>query len=135
VRLATDDEVQAVVQARRGRGFELDPPRSYTYTEQLRPPASDEVYVVSQAFVEFADDEDARRWAGSEHHGYSLSVRRDVTVELLALAGEAAEDLVDLLPDMRIGGSGVTRWQLMSAPRRIELAPSLEARLAPLRRG
>ncbi|WP_170179244.1 hypothetical protein [Solirubrobacter pauli] len=35
---------------------------------------------------------------------------------------------------MGIAGLGVSRWQLMSAPRRIELSPDLEAALAPLRR-
>lgn len=46
------------------------------------------------------------------------------------------EDLIaDLLSDMRIAGLGVSRWALASAPRRIELTPDLEARLAPLRRG
>jgi hypothetical protein len=36
---------------------------------------------------------------------------------------------------MRIAGLGVSRWELMSAPRRIELEPELIERLAPLRRG
>jgi hypothetical protein len=135
LRLATDDEVQAVALARHGRAFDLEPPRSYRFTELSHSAADDEVYVVSQAFVEFTDGGAPQRWASYEHHGHAVSVRRDVTVELLNLAGETAEDLVELLADMRIGGLDVSRWRLMSAPRRVELAPGLEARLAPLRRG
>jgi hypothetical protein len=56
-------------------------------------------------------------------------------MNLLALAAETeADGLIDLLGDMGIAGLRVSRWGLMSAPRRIELAPELEARLAPLRR-
>lgn len=136
VRLAIDDELRALTRAQRGQDFDLEPPRSYTYGEQSDAPQND-VYVVSEAFVEFAaaGDDDAQRWVGSEHHGHALSGSRDVTLELLALAEQATEDLVDLLAEMRIAGLGVTRWQIMSAPRRIELAASLEDRLAPLRRG
>jgi hypothetical protein len=36
---------------------------------------------------------------------------------------------------MRIARMSVSRWEFVSAPRRYELAPELEARLAPLRRG
>jgi hypothetical protein len=36
---------------------------------------------------------------------------------------------------MRIAGLKVSRWALMSAPRRIELDAELEASIAPLRRG
>ncbi len=46
---------------------------------------------------------------------------------LLALVDEMTEDLFDLLADMRIAGLGVSRWELTSAPRRIELAAELQA--------
>jgi hypothetical protein len=138
IRLATEDEVEAVERARGGRDFRLDPERNYKYTEPPRPLAEDEVYVVSQAFVDLVDgDDDTERWVSYEHHGRQVTVVDDATLELLKLAEETAkEDLVeDLLSDMRIAGLGVSRWELMAAPRRIELAPELEARLAPLRRG
>jgi hypothetical protein len=135
LRLATEDEVEALKRARHGRGLRLEPSRSHTYVERPQPLATDEVYVVSQAFVEFTDGGGTERWVSYEHHGHIVSVLSDATMELLELAGDAAEDLVDLLADMRIAGLGVTRWELMSAPRRIELTSDLEARLAPLRRG
>jgi hypothetical protein len=56
-------------------------------------------------------------------------------MRLLALAEETApEGLIDLLGDMGIAGLGISRWQLMSGPHRVELAPDLETLLAPLRR-
>jgi hypothetical protein len=136
VRLADDQELRAIERARVTGEFELEPPRSHMYTE--RPPAgNDEVYVVSQAFVEFADGDDGvQRWVSYEHHGETVSTSRDATLELVRLAEEAAQDLIeDLLSDMRIAGLGVGRWEFLSAPRRYELSPELEARLAPLRRG
>lgn len=137
IRLASDDEVQAVERARYGRDLELVPSRSYRGGGLYGPVAKNEVLVVSQAFVEFADGANEERWGSYEHHGHRLSVVRDATLELLLLAEETGgEDLVeDLLSDMRIAELGVSRWELMSAPRRIELEPELEARLAPLRRG
>jgi hypothetical protein len=135
IRLATDEEVRAVERARRGREFELEPPRSYRFQEPEWPVTKSEVYVVSQAFVDFVDDNAEERWTSAEHHGHQLSVIDDATKELLALADEtAAEGLVDLLGDMGIAGLGVSRWTMMSAPRRIELALELEARLVPLHR-
>ena len=58
------------------------------------------------------------------------------TLEVLELAHDTTRDLVeDLMSDMRIEGLSVSRWEFVSAPRRFELAPELEARLVPLRRG
>lgn len=52
----------------------------------------------------------------------------------LALAEETApEGLIDLLGDMGVAGLGISRWQLMNAPHRVELAPDLKTVLAPLR--
>jgi hypothetical protein len=133
--LATDDEVEALKRAQHGRALRLEPTRSYRHVERPWPLGTNEVYVVSQAFVEFTDGGATQRWVSDEHHGHAVSVLRDATMDLLAIAGETADDLVDLLAEMRIAGLGVTRWELMSAPRRIELASDLEARLAPLRRG
>jgi len=48
---------------------------------------------------------------------------------------ERTEDLIDLLGDMRIAGPGVSRWELTTAPRRIEPAAEVQARPAPLLRG
>jgi hypothetical protein len=132
IRLATADEVDAAERARRGLGFELEPPRSFRGVAPERPPGEGEAYVVGQAFVEF----DEQRWTSAEHHGWHVPVANDATMELLELAEEVARDgLIDLLGDMRIAGLGVSRRELMSAPRRIDLAPELNARLAPLKRG
>ena len=133
LRLPDREELDAIKRARAGGQFDL--PRSHSYTEG--PPAGpDEVYVVSQAFVEFADDEGVHRWESYEHHGETLRTNRDVTLELVRMADDTAHDLVeDLFSDMRIARMSVSRWELVSAPRRYELASELEARLAPLRRG
>jgi hypothetical protein len=59
----------------------------------------------------------------------------DATMDLLHLAEEAIGDgLIDLLAGMGIAGLEISRWQLMSAPRRIDLSPELQSTLAPLRR-
>ena len=64
-----------------------------------------------------------------------MPLDRDATSELLEFADEVAQEgLIDLLGDMGIAGLDVSRWTLMSAPRRIELSPELESQLAPLRR-
>jgi len=135
VRLATHDEARAVESARRGREVELEPPRSYMFTVPDRPLADDEVYVVAEAFVEFSEDGKADRWTSYEHHGHVVPLDRDATLELLRAVDEASGDLIELLSDMRIADMAVSRWQIMSAPRRIELEPELERRIAPLRRG
>ena len=135
IRLATDDEARVVESMRRGRDVMFDPPRSSMFTGTGSPLADDELYVVGQAFVEFTDGGEAQRWTSYEHHGHAVPVSRDATMELLRVVEEASGDLIDLLSDMRIADLGVSRWQIMSAPRRIELAPDLERRLAPLRRG
>jgi len=135
VRSATDDEIAAMDRARSGDDHALEGFPSYHYTENDPAPAGF-VPVVTQAFVEFTRSGDVERWASFEHHGHSVPGDRDATLELLALVEEAVGDLrEDLFPDMRIDGLDVTRWEFNSAPRRLELAPELEARLAPLRRG
>src|SRR4051812_28789229 len=48
------------------------------------------------------------------------------------LPAEANDVFAD--PDVGIAGLGISRWQLMSGPHRVELAPDLETLLAPLRR-
>jgi hypothetical protein len=135
LRLASDDEARAVAAARHGRQFELTPARSCVFGVPERPPADDDVLVVSQAFVERAGNDGDDRWVSFEHHGHVVPTGRDATLELLRIADDAVGDLVDILSDMRIAGLPVSRWELMSAPRRIELDPGLAARLAPLRRG
>lgn len=135
VRLATEDEVRAVEKARHGHEFALAPSRSHRLAVPVRPLADGEVLVVSQAFVEFSRGSSLERWADCEHHGHAVPTNRDATLELLRLADETAEDLVDILSDLRIAGLGVSRWEIMSARRRVELDPRLAARLVPLRRG
>ena len=118
IRLATEDEVEAVEGARSGRDFDLETARSYKYVEPARPLGDDEVHVVSQVFVELVDGDSTDRWVSYEHHGRHVSVRDDATLELLKLAENTiVEDLVeDLLSDIRIAGLGVSRRALMSAP-------------------
>jgi hypothetical protein len=106
IRLATDDEVEAVEYARRGREFELRPSRSHFYVQPDRPLDEGELYVVSQAFVEFADGTD-ERWVSFEHHGHRVSVVDDATLDLLKLAQDTA---VEDFADLRIAGLAVSRW-------------------------
>ena len=137
IRLATQAEVRAMQRARHGRPVELEPVGSYRYAEPDRPAASGEAYVVSQAFVELAQDDGTnQRWGGYQRFGERVSLVEDATLDLVKLAREAwDEDFGDLLAEMRIHELGTSRWELLSAPRRIEITPDLEARLAPLRRG
>jgi hypothetical protein len=133
LRAATDEEAAAAAAARRGKDYELTPARSFEMRAPEPPPGPDDVLVVAQAFAELSDGSD--RWTSIEHHGHAVPGDRDATLELLRLADDVADDLTDLLAELRIHGLGITRWALFSAPRRIELAPDLAARLAPLRRG
>ena len=76
-----------------------------------------------------------QRWVSYEHHRLQIRTHQDATIPLLELARETAlEGLIDLLGDMGIAGLGISRWHLMSAPHRVELAADLQAALAPLRR-
>jgi hypothetical protein len=135
MRLASEAEAHAVMQARRGFGFDLEPPRSFQYIESDPVFADDAVVVVSQTFVDFDDGASQHRWVSYEHHGLQIRTHEDATIPLLELARETApEGLIDLLGDMGIAGLGISRWQLMSAPHRIERAADLQAALAPLRR-
>lgn len=135
IRLATEAEAHAARQAVRGREFALEPSRSFFFAGFDRPLVEDEVFVVGQAIAEFDVGSGAQTWHSSEHHGHRASTRVDATMDLLCLAEEAIGDgLVDLLAGMGIAGLQISRWQLMSAPRRIDLAPDLQSTLAPLRR-
>jgi hypothetical protein len=132
LRAATEEEAAAVAAALRDEPYELLPPRSFMMETPDNPPADDGVLIVATAFVDLSDGE---RWTSYEHHGHVVPADRDASLELLRLAADVADDLIDLLGDLRIAGTGVSRWALLSAPRRIELAPDLAARLTPLRRG
>jgi hypothetical protein len=135
LRLATDEEVAALEHARR-RGAELDlPGRSFSYAEPLREPAPNEVYIVAQSFAEFERGGAHEQWAGMEYHGQVIPVDRDATMELLELVKDARGDLVEIFADMRIARFDVSRWDFRAAPSAIVLDPSLDARLAPRRRG
>ena len=137
VRLATGEETRAVIDARRGRGFVLEPSRSWRVMGSGPSSVEDEVLVVSQAFVEFADDGAEQRWVSFEVHGHAVPTGRNPTTELLRIAEETVAEggLVDLLGDMGIAGFRVPRWDLVSAPHRIELERGLEQRLMPHLRG
>lgn len=133
IRAATDQEAAAVERARRPGGeFELVPPRNFSFSQPYARPRDDEI--VSVAFVDFTDDGVRERWTGSEQHGHYVTTTRDASKDLLALAHDTEVDgLLEMLTDMRIQRLPVTRWQFMSAPRRYELDPDLQARLAPQR--
>jgi hypothetical protein len=134
IRLATEAEAGAIERARPGANLIPVPVGSYRYAEPDRSLEDGEAYVVSQAFVEFVDGQANQRWVSYERFGERVSLVEDATRDLLGLAQETwAEDLSDLLADMRQAGLGTTRWEPASAPRRIELAPGLEELLAPLR--
>jgi hypothetical protein len=135
LRLADEDELRAYEGVRIGEAEFAFADRSYIH-DGSDTAGDDEVYVVAQAFVEFANEHGVQRWASFEHHGHAISTQKDATLKLLELAQDAGHDLVsDLLGDMRIADLGVSRWELVSAPRRYELDPELTARIAPLRRG
>jgi hypothetical protein len=71
-----------------------------------------------------------------DERGHSHAHQLGERLELLQLADVTAHDVVEgLSSDIRIAPLGVSRWEFVSAPRRYELAPELEAQLAPLRRG
>jgi len=135
VRLADEEELRAYERVRTGAAeFEFDN-RSYI-TDGGDIAGEDDVYVVSQAFVEFEGDHGVQRWWSFEHHGHAIPTQTAATLKLLELARETEPDLIeDLLGDMRRAGPGVSRWEFVSAPRTYELDPELKARIAPLRRG
>jgi hypothetical protein len=65
------------------------------------------------------------RWHAGEQHGWTLPIDRDPTTEVLALAAEADDGLLDLLADMGIADMKVSRLEFLCAPRRIDLDPEL----------
>jgi hypothetical protein len=135
LRLATTEEVQAITEARRRGRPDPFVDRSYTCVPELREPSAGEAYVVMQAFVALRSASKLERVVGKEYHGRFVALDRDATLELLALAEEPRHELTEILGDMRIAGHAISRWDLLSAPHRIELDPELDARLAPRRRG
>jgi hypothetical protein len=102
----------------------------------LRLPTDEELGALERARLGGDLDLD-RSFAYTHDPGPPAADEVDVVAQaFVELADEAAHDIVeDLLGDLRIDGRDVPRWELLSAPRRIELAPELQARLAPLRRG
>ncbi len=131
IRQATEEETRAVERALRGHEFVLEPPRSVVFAQPDGPRTDTDVFVVAYTFVDLDDGSKTQTWTGTEHHGVSISVGEDATIELLELAEEAAGyGLTELLAATGIAGLGVSRWQLMSAPHRIDLAPDLLDRLA-----
>ena len=113
-----------------GEGLEadLDPPRSYRF-EGVGGPL-DGVFAVSQTFVEFEAEGSVQRWGSYEHHGNRVPVSWSATSALLEIADQTwSEGIMDLHGDLKMHGFQVSRWQLVSAPRRIELDDRLRADL------
>ncbi len=128
IRLAGDREVLAVRKWNNGFEATLEPPRSYRFDGIGGPP--DGVFVVSRTFVEFDAEGTVERWVSYEDHGTRVPVSSSATSALLGIAEETwAEGIADLHGDLKMGGFDVSRWQLVSAPRRIELDEDLRARL------
>jgi hypothetical protein len=120
IRLASVDESRAM--ARGGDLSALAGGGGFDFVGPTVGPSAFEAEVVLRPFVEFHRDGRAERWDGAAHYGLPVPTNRDATSELLAVAREA--DLIALLADMRIEGFGVSRWEFLSAPHRIELDPS-----------
>ena len=122
-----------------GTGVELRLPRR-AFDESEDPPAVDEE--TSEVFVEvevFADlEEHGRRYrmGGTVGRGAAVSLSGDPTTSLLEIAHDARElQLGNLLGDLRISGSDLTRFEFYAAPFHVELAHDLRKRLEGSWRG
>jgi hypothetical protein len=94
------------------------------------PAPSGEVRVEVEPFAELDVNGECRRLGGG--FGFAtLALCGDPTTELIAAAHTERElNLGNLLGDMRISGFDVTRFELYSAPFRIELTDELREELA-----
>jgi hypothetical protein len=131
IRLAGDREVVAVRKWDKGFDATLEPARSYRFVGINGPP--DGVFVVSQTFVEFDTDGAVERWVSYEDHGNRVPVSSSATSALYAIAEETwGEGIADLHGDLGMSEIAVSRWELVSAPKRIELDEGLRARVVLL---
>jgi hypothetical protein len=122
-----------------GTGVELRLPRR-AFGESEDPPDVDErtneVFVEAEVFAEFGEDGHRSRFGGIVRSGGAVSLSGDPTTSLLEFAHLARElDLGDLLGDLRIRGSDLTRFEFYAAPFHVDLAQDLRERLEGSWRG
>ena len=122
-----------------GTGAELRLPRR-ALDETEDPAAMDEkaneIFVEVQVFADLEEDERRYRVGGTVRRGDAVSLSGDPTTSLLEIAHDAREThLGDLLGDLRISGSDLTRFEFYAAPFHIELAEDLRERLQGSWRG
>jgi len=88
------------------------------------------VYVRAIAFVDVELDGESHRWEWTPSVPEAVPFGRSATSQLVDLARSVEARTRDrLLADARVAGLRVGRWEMESAPRRIELDPSLDAQL------
>ena len=88
------------------------------------------VYVRAIAFADVELDGESHRWEWTPSVPEAVPLGRSATSELVDLARTVEANTRDrLLADARVAGLRVERWQVESAPRRIELDASLDAQL------
>jgi len=88
------------------------------------------VYVRAIAFVDVELDGESHRWEWTPSVPEAVPLGRSATSQLVDLARSVEARTRDrLLADARVAGLRVGRWEMESAPRRIELDPSLDAQL------
>ena len=94
------------------------------------PRHEDRLYVRAIAFVDVELDGESHRWEWTPSRPEALSLGRPATARLVDLARSVeAGTSGALLADARLAGLRVSRWEVESAPRRIELDPALAVRL------
>jgi hypothetical protein len=88
------------------------------------------VYVRGTLFVDVELDGERHRWEWTPSPPEPVWLARGATSALADLARRLeAKSQGRLLADARAAGLRVSRWEVESAPRQIELDPSLEAQL------
>ena len=104
------------------------------------PPTIDEkanqILIEVQVFAEVEEDGRRYRMGGTVQRGAAVSRSGDPTTPLLEIAHEARDThLGNLLGDLRMSGSDLTRFEFYAAPFRIELAEDLREHLKASWRG
>jgi len=88
------------------------------------------VYVRAIAFVDVELDGASHRWEWTPSLPEAVGLGRSATSRLVDLARNVEASTRDrLLVDARVSGLRVGRWEIESAPRRIELDASLHGQL------